>query len=147
MAGSSKCGDLLVKASTVAAFVPGFGVASLGLAVPMAVSAGMLASYGRERRENASWIISIGSFYGSRVRQSFGGNGGIPCDDNHLFQTAHLLSGDADEAGRGSPWTADVQCRLSGSRLSLGGRASTEPAEDRSIQKKTHAQKDLIRRA
>ncbi len=51
VAGSSMCGGLLVKASTVAAFVPGFGVASLRRAVPIAVSAGMLACYGRETRE------------------------------------------------------------------------------------------------
>lgn len=50
VAGSSKFGGLLVQAITAAAFVPGLGVASLGLAVPMAVSAGMLASCGQETR-------------------------------------------------------------------------------------------------
>jgi MFS transporter, putative metabolite:H+ symporter len=50
VAGSSKFGGLLVQAITIAAFVPGLGIASLGLAVPMVVSAGMLASCGQETR-------------------------------------------------------------------------------------------------
>jgi putative MFS transporter len=50
VAGSSKFGGLLVQAITAAALVPSLAVASLGLAVPMAASAAMLASCGRETR-------------------------------------------------------------------------------------------------
>ncbi|MGH7035770.1 MAG: MFS transporter, partial [Stellaceae bacterium] len=50
VAGSSKLGGLLVQAITVAALVPGLGAASLGLAVPMAASAALLAACGIETR-------------------------------------------------------------------------------------------------
>jgi putative MFS transporter len=51
VAGSSKFGGLAANALTIAALVPGMIVAALALAVPIAVSAGMVARYGRETRE------------------------------------------------------------------------------------------------
>lgn len=50
VAGSSKFGGLVVQAGAAAAFIPALGVASLGLALPFAVSAAMLAYYGKETR-------------------------------------------------------------------------------------------------
>ena len=51
VAGSSKFGGLAANALTVAALAPGMKAAGLALAVPIAVSAGMIARYGRETRE------------------------------------------------------------------------------------------------
>ena len=51
VAGSSKFGGLAANALTISALVPGMIVAALALAVPVAVSAGMVARYGRETRE------------------------------------------------------------------------------------------------
>jgi putative MFS transporter len=51
VAGSSKFGGLAANALTIAALIPGMIVAALVLAVPVAVSAGMIARYGRETRE------------------------------------------------------------------------------------------------
>ena len=50
VAGSSKLGGLAAQAVTVAALVPGLGAASMALALPVAVSAGMVARYGKETR-------------------------------------------------------------------------------------------------
>lgn len=50
VAGSSKFGGLAVQAITVAALVPSLSTAAIALAFPVAVSAGMLACYGRETR-------------------------------------------------------------------------------------------------
>ena len=43
------------------------------------------------------------SLQGGSVCRSSGGIGRVPCDDDHLFQIARLLSGDADETGCRSP--------------------------------------------
>jgi putative MFS transporter len=51
VAGSSKFGGLAANALTMAALVPGMIAAALALAVPVAVSAGMIARYGRETRD------------------------------------------------------------------------------------------------
>jgi MFS transporter, putative metabolite:H+ symporter len=51
VAGSSKFGGLAANALTMAALVPGMIAAALALAVPIAVSAGMIAHYGRETRD------------------------------------------------------------------------------------------------
>jgi MFS transporter, putative metabolite:H+ symporter len=50
VAGSSKFGGLVAQGLTVAALVPGFGAAAAALAVPVAVSAAMVAHYGKETR-------------------------------------------------------------------------------------------------
>ena len=50
VAGSSKLGGLVAQAATVAALVPGLGMAAVALAFPMAVSAGLVARYGKETR-------------------------------------------------------------------------------------------------
>lgn len=50
VAGSSKFGGLAVNALTMAALVPGMIAVALALAVPVALSASMLARYGRETR-------------------------------------------------------------------------------------------------
>jgi putative MFS transporter len=51
VAGSSKFGGLAANALTLAALAPGMIAAGLALAVPVAVSAGMIARYGRETRK------------------------------------------------------------------------------------------------
>jgi putative MFS transporter len=51
VAGSSKFGGLAANALTMAALAPGMIAAGLALAVPVAVSAGMIARYGRETRK------------------------------------------------------------------------------------------------
>jgi MFS transporter, putative metabolite:H+ symporter len=51
VAGSSKFGGLAANALTMAALVPGVIAAALALAVPVAVSAGLIARYGRETRD------------------------------------------------------------------------------------------------
>jgi putative MFS transporter len=50
VAASSKFGGLAAQAITVAALVPGLGVAAMALAFPVAVSAAMVARYGNETR-------------------------------------------------------------------------------------------------
>jgi MFS transporter, putative metabolite:H+ symporter len=50
VAGSSKLGGLAAQAATVASLVPGLGPAAIALAFPMAVSAGMVARFGKETR-------------------------------------------------------------------------------------------------
>jgi MFS transporter, putative metabolite:H+ symporter len=50
VAGSSKFGGLAANALTVAALVPGLIAAAVMLAFPIALSAGMVARYGRETR-------------------------------------------------------------------------------------------------
>ena len=50
VAGSSKLGGRAAQAVTIAALVPGLGAAAMALAVPMALSAAMVARYGRETR-------------------------------------------------------------------------------------------------
>ena len=50
MAGSSKFGGLVANALTVAALVPGLIAAALALAGPIALSAVMVARYGKETR-------------------------------------------------------------------------------------------------
>ena len=50
VAGSSKFGGLAANALTMAALVPGLMTAALALAVPVIVSAGLVARYGRETR-------------------------------------------------------------------------------------------------
>jgi putative MFS transporter len=50
VAGSSKLGGLAAQAATVAALVPGLGVAAAALAFPVAVSAALVAHYGKETR-------------------------------------------------------------------------------------------------
>jgi putative MFS transporter len=50
VAGASKLGGLAAQAITVASLVPALGLAALALAFPMAVSAGMIARYGKETR-------------------------------------------------------------------------------------------------
>lgn len=51
VAGSSKFGGLAANALTVAALVPGVIAAGLALALPIALSAGLVARYGRETRD------------------------------------------------------------------------------------------------
>jgi putative MFS transporter len=50
VAGSSKLGGLAAQALSISALVPGLGLAAMGLAVPMAVSAVMVAACGKETR-------------------------------------------------------------------------------------------------
>lgn len=50
VAGSSKLGGLVVQVITMAAFVPSLAIASLAVAVPMGLSAAMLAACGHETR-------------------------------------------------------------------------------------------------
>jgi putative MFS transporter len=50
VAGSSKFGGLAANALTVVALVPNMIAAAIVLAFPIAVSAGMVARYGRETR-------------------------------------------------------------------------------------------------
>ncbi len=50
VAGSSKLGGLAAQALSVSSLVPGLGLAAMALAVSMAVSAGMVACYGKETR-------------------------------------------------------------------------------------------------
>ena len=50
VAGCSKLGGLAAQALTVSALVPGLAVAALTLAFPVAISAGMVARYGKETR-------------------------------------------------------------------------------------------------
>jgi MFS transporter, putative metabolite:H+ symporter len=50
VAGASKLGGLAAQAVTVASLVPGLGVAAMALAVPMTISAGMVACCGKETR-------------------------------------------------------------------------------------------------
>jgi putative MFS transporter len=50
VAGSSKLGGLAAQAVTVASLVPGLGTAAMALALPMAISAAMVASCGKETR-------------------------------------------------------------------------------------------------
>jgi putative MFS transporter len=51
VAGSSKFGGLAANALTIAAMVPGVIAAGVLLALPVALSAGMVARYGRETRD------------------------------------------------------------------------------------------------
>jgi putative MFS transporter len=51
VAGSSKFGGLAANALTMAALVPGLVIAAVALAFPIALSAGMVARYGRETRD------------------------------------------------------------------------------------------------
>jgi putative MFS transporter len=50
VAGASKLGGLAAQAVTVASLVPGLGIAAMALAVPMSISAGMVACCGKETR-------------------------------------------------------------------------------------------------
>jgi len=50
VAGASKLGGLAAQAVTVASIVPALGPAALALALPIALSAGMVARYGKETR-------------------------------------------------------------------------------------------------
>lgn len=50
VAGSSKLGGLVANALTVAALVPGLVTAAVALALPIALSAGLVARYGMETR-------------------------------------------------------------------------------------------------
>jgi putative MFS transporter len=50
VAGCSKLGGLAAQVITVAALVPGLGIAAGALALPISISAGMIARYGRETR-------------------------------------------------------------------------------------------------
>jgi putative MFS transporter len=50
VAASSKLGGLVAQAATAAALVPALGTAAIALAFPMAVSAGLVARYGKETR-------------------------------------------------------------------------------------------------
>ena len=51
VAGASKLGGLAAQALTVASIVPALGPAALALALPIALSAGMVARYGKETRD------------------------------------------------------------------------------------------------
>ena len=53
VAASSKLGGLGAQALTISLLVPGLGLASMALAVSMAVSAVMVARYGNETRRRA----------------------------------------------------------------------------------------------
>jgi putative MFS transporter len=53
VAGSSKLGGLAAQALTVSSLVPGLALAALALALSMAVSAGMVACWGKETRRRA----------------------------------------------------------------------------------------------
>lgn len=50
VAGASKLGGLAAQAVTIASLVPGLGIAAAALAVPMTISAGMVACCGKETR-------------------------------------------------------------------------------------------------
>jgi putative MFS transporter len=53
VAGSSKLGGLAAQALSISALVPGLGVAAMGLALSMAVSAVMVAACSKETRRRA----------------------------------------------------------------------------------------------
>jgi MFS transporter, putative metabolite:H+ symporter len=53
VAGSSKLGGLAAQALTVSSLVPGLALAALALALSIAVSAGMVACWGKETRRRA----------------------------------------------------------------------------------------------
>jgi MFS transporter, putative metabolite:H+ symporter len=50
VSGSSKFGGIAANALTMAALVPGLVIAAVALAVPVVLSAGLVARYGKETR-------------------------------------------------------------------------------------------------
>ena len=65
VAGCSKFGGLAANALTMASLVPGLVVAALVLAVPIVVSAGLVAQYGKETR-NKNWNSDPDHGFGTR---------------------------------------------------------------------------------